>query len=152
MSQPTFAKTAAASAENLEPETSFTATDDAPRQRGNPWRMIVVIALASGGLVWAARYTQHLLTHAETDDAYVTSYVHQVNPHIGGTIVEALVDQNSDVKIGDVLFRLDPRDSEAKVRQAEAQLAQSNALVSFTDAEIADAKAKVEQSQAQFVK
>jgi membrane fusion protein (multidrug efflux system) len=152
MSQPTFAKTSSSSA-SLEPETSFTAADETEQPpRRNPLRQIIVIALLIAGLVWAARYTMHLLTHAETDDAYITSYVHQVNPHIGGTVVETLVDQNSAVKTGDVLFRLDPRDSEAKVQQAEAQLAQSNALISFTDAEIADSKAKIDQAQAQFVK
>jgi membrane fusion protein (multidrug efflux system) len=153
MSQPTFAKTTATPAASLAPETSFSAADeDAPPPRGNPWRQIIAIALLIAGLVWAARYAQHLLTHAETDDAYITSYVHQVNPHIGGTIVETLVDQNSDVKTGDVLFRLDPRDHEAKVAQAEAQLAQSNALIAFTDAQIAGSKAKVDEAQAQFVK
>ncbi len=36
-----------------------------------------------------------------------------------------LVDQNADVKAGDVLFRLDPREHEAKLQQAEAQFAQA---------------------------
>ena len=75
-----------------------------------------------------------------------------VNAHIGGTVAEVLVEQNTDVKAGDVLFRLDPRDNEAKVRQAEAQLAQSEAFIAFTKAQIADANAKVDKAQAQEIK
>ena len=98
------------------------------------------------------RYTAHLLTHAETDDAYVTGHVHQVTPHIGGTVSEVLVEENTDVKAGDILFRLDPRDNQAKVEQAEAQLAQSDALIAFAKAEIADSQAKIDQAQAQDTK
>jgi len=135
----------------LDPE----AMADAPiarTPRRNPLRMIVVILLLAAGLLWAVRYVSHMLSHAETDDAYITGYVHQVTPHIGGTILEVLVDENTKVKAGDVLFRLDPRDSEAKVRQAQAQLAQSEALIAFTNAEIANTRAKIDQAQAQFIK
>jgi membrane fusion protein (multidrug efflux system) len=120
--------------------------------RRNPLRMIIVVLLVVAGAAWAVRYVSHMLTHAETDDAYITGYVHQVTPHIGGTISEVLVEENKDVKAGDVLFKLDPRDNQAKVDQAEAQLAQSNALMDYATAEIADAKAKIDQAQAQYTK
>lgn len=131
------------------------ALDDAPEIRAPrriSVRQIVVIALLAAGLVWAVRYAGHLLTYAETDDAYITGYVHQVTPHLGGTIAEVLVEENKDVRAGDVLFRLDPRDHQAKVDQAEAQLAQSDALIAYAHAQIADAAAKIDQSQAQYTK
>src|SRR6185312_5251054 len=118
--------------------------------RRNPLRMIIVLLLLVAGAVWAARYTSHMLTHAETDDAYITGYVHQVTPHIGGTITEVLVEENKDVKAGDILFRLDPRDNQAKVQQSEAQLAQSDALIGYAKAQIADSEAKIDQAQAQY--
>src|SRR5579862_111837 len=135
----------------LDPE----AVADLPENRTprrNPFRKIVAIVLLAAGLLWAARYVSHLLTYAETDDAYVTGYVHEVSPHIGGTVAEVLVEQDSSVKAGDVLFRLDPRDSEAKVRQAEAQLAQADAFIALAKAQIADSTAKVDQAQAQDTK
>jgi membrane fusion protein (multidrug efflux system) len=155
MSQSTIAKSTAhlddSTASALDPE----AVADVPvtrKPRRNPVRMLLLLVLLGAGLTWAVRYAAHLLTHAETDDAYITGYVHQVTPHIGGTVLESLVDENSSVNAGEVIFRLDPRDSEAKVRQAEAQLAQSNALIEFTKAEIANTKAKIDQAEAQFVK
>ena len=122
------------------------------KPRRSPVRQIVIIALLAAGLVWAVRYVGHMLSHAETDDAYITGYVHQVTPHIGGTIVEVLVEQNKDVKAGDVLFKLDPRDNQAKVNQSEAQLEQSNAMIDLATAEIGDAKAKIASAEAQFTK
>jgi len=151
--------TVAKSTGDLDRETSSAldpeAMADVPiarTPRRSPVRMIVVIVLLAAGLLWAVRYVGHMLTHAETDDAYITGYVHQVTPHIGGTVSEVLVEENTKVKAGDVLFRLDPRDSEAKVRQAQAQLAQSDALIAFTKAEIANTQAKIDQAQAQYIK
>ena len=153
MSQPALAKNAIdlESSSALDPEAEADLPEiQSPRPR--PWRKIIVILLAVAGLVWAVRYGNHMLTHADTDDAYITGYVHQVTPHLGGTVSEVLVEQNTNVKAGDVIFRLDPRDHEAKVQQAEAQLAQSDAFIAFAKAQGADANAKVDQAQAQFTK
>jgi membrane fusion protein (multidrug efflux system) len=135
-----------------EMEPSLATAENPPQRRGSPWRKLLVAVLLVAGLVWAIRYGHHLLTHAETDDAYVTSYVHQVNAHVSGTIAEVHVDQNTDVKAGDVLFRLDPRDHEAKLQQAEAQFAQSEAVINFTKTQIAGAHAKIDQAQAELTK
>ena len=141
----------AEAASALDPEAAADLPDSRPPRR-HPVRKISVIVLLAIGLVWAVRYTSHVLTHAETDDAYITGHVHEVSPHIGGTIAEVLVEQDTEVKAGDVLFRLDPRDSAAKLRQAEAQLAQAEAFIALAKAQIADSTAKVDQAQAQGTK
>ena len=139
------------SASALDPEAIADLPDNRTPRR-SPIRKIAVIVLLGAGLLWAARYVSHLLTYAETDDAYITGYVHEVSPHIGGTVAEVLVEQDSSVKAGDVLFRLDPRDSEAKVQQSQAQLDQANAFIDLAKAEIADSQAKIDQAQAQDTK
>ena len=111
-----------------------------------------MILLVGAGLVWAVRYGNHMLTHADTDDAYITGYVHEVTPHIGGTLEKVLVDQNSEVKAGDVIFQLDARDNEAKLKQSQAQLEESDAMIAFTKSEVASSNAKVEEAQAQLTK
>ncbi len=50
-----------------------------------------------------------------------------VSSQISGLIKEVLVDFNSQVKAGDVLARLDPATFENRVRQAEAELANTQA-------------------------
>jgi membrane fusion protein (multidrug efflux system) len=151
-----FSKTAtidsdAASA--LDPEAiADIPVPEPPAPRRRPVRQIIVVALLVAGLIWVVRYVSHMLAYAETDDAYITGYVHQVTPHIGGTITQVLVEENKDVKAGDILFRLDPRDNQAKVQQSEAQLAQSDALIGYAKAQIADSEAKIDQAQAQYTK
>lgn len=51
----------------------------------------------------------------------------EVRPQVNGIITERLFDEGSAVESGDVLFRIDPRNYEAAVAQAEAALAQANA-------------------------
>jgi membrane fusion protein (multidrug efflux system) len=153
MSQPALAKLPiTASADPLEPETSFTAADEQPRRKGSLGRKLLVVGLLIAGLAWGAHTVQRLLTHVETDDAFITSHLHQVNAHVSGTVAEVHVEQNTEVKAGDVLFRLDPRDHEAKLQQAEAQLAQSEAVINFTKTQIDGAHAKIDQSQAELTK
>lgn len=50
-----------------------------------------------------------------------------VSSQISGLIAEVLVDYNSRVKQGDVLARIDPATYESRLRQAEAQLANTRA-------------------------
>ena len=153
MSPPALAKLpTTASDDPIEMESSFTAVEELPQRGGSHWRKLLVLVLVIAGLAWGARYPHRLLSYAETDDAYVTSYVHQVNAHVSGTIAEVQVEQNTDVKAGDVLFRLDPRDHEAKLQQSEAQFAQSEAVINFTKTQIAGAHAKVDQAQAELTK
>ena len=157
MSQPAIAKTSLqgpVEASDMDvPEASNPETADRPPRRAGPiLRRLVFILLLAAGVAWGARYGHHMLTHVETDDAYVTSHVHSVNAHVGGTISKVLVEPNTEVKAGDVLFRLDPRDHEAKLQQAEAQLAQSDALIEFAKTQIAGAHAKIDQAEAEATK
>src|SRR4051794_22023184 len=155
MSETTMDKTSLPPAERrieLPPQTSFSAPTPAAPRRRLPWRGLLGLIVLAALAIWGARLYVHHLSHAETDDAFLASNVHLVNAHVAGTIVEVLVEPNTEVKAGDVLFRLDPRDHEARVRQAEAQLAQADALGAFTQAQIVESKAKVDVAQAQEVK
>ena len=50
-------------------------------------------------------------------------------PSISGRVVEIFVRENQPVKKGQVLFRLDPRDAQASLSAAEAQLANAEQMV-----------------------
>jgi membrane fusion protein, multidrug efflux system len=58
-----------------------------------------------------------------TDDAEVDAHVTPIASKIYGNISEILVLDNQQVKAGQILVRIDPRDSQAKVDQARAALA-----------------------------
>ncbi|MCA6225350.1 HlyD family secretion protein, partial [Phenylobacterium sp.] len=64
-----------------------------------------------------------------TDNAFVQVAKTPVAPSISGRVVEIFVRENQPVKKGQVLFRLDPRDAQASLSAAEAQLANAEQMV-----------------------
>lgn len=58
-----------------------------------------------------------------TDDAQVDGHITPIAAKVYGRVAEVLVKDNQPVKAGDVLVKLDPRDYQAALDQAKAQLA-----------------------------
>jgi membrane fusion protein (multidrug efflux system) len=87
----------------------------ARKRNGRLLRKLIVILLLAAGVAWSAQYIHRLMTHAETDDAFVTGHVHDVSSRIAGTVTEILFEENQEVKAGDVLARLDPADARSKL-------------------------------------
>src|SRR5690242_15771384 len=68
------------------------------------------------------RYWLYARSHESTDDAFIDGHIIQVSPKVSGYVVKVYVTDNQQVKAGDLLVELDPRDLEAKVDQAKAAL------------------------------
>jgi multidrug resistance efflux pump len=64
-----------------------------------------------------------------SSDVRVIKYVVQVVPQVRGRVIDVPVEGNSNVKKGDVLFRIDPTPFELQVRTLEAQLAATEGSV-----------------------
>ena len=93
------------------------------RQRPSWKRLLVLGALGLvvlGAIVYAAYLWHYSTIHVATDDAFIAGHIAAVSARISGTTVEVLVNDNQDVKSGDVLVRLDPRDYQVAVAQAQA--------------------------------
>ena len=73
-----------------------------------------------------------------------------VAPKVSGYVEQVLVVDNQDVKAGDPLVRIDPRDYRAKSEQAQAQIAQADASVQNARAGIAEQYAAIDQARAQL--
>lgn len=59
-----------------------------------------------------------------TRDAYVQAFVIQVAPLVSGEVTEVFVENGSEVKKGDPLFRIDPRAFQFEVDRLEAKMDQ----------------------------
>jgi membrane fusion protein (multidrug efflux system) len=125
-----------------------------------------VAALAAVGLfLWL-----HSLNRVSTDDAQVDGHIDPVSAKISGNITEVLVDDNQEMKKGQVLVRIDPRDYQAKVDQEQAALevAESQARAagvnvpltrdtttsgtSSAEAQLSGAEAQLEQAKLDYQK
>src|SRR5271169_873945 len=74
----------------------------------------VVLLIAVAWYVFAGRVT--------TDDAQVDCHITAVAPQVPGYVVNLYINDNTPVKEGDLLVRIDPREYEAEVAQAKANL------------------------------
>lgn len=74
----------------------------------------ILILLAVAWYVLAGRVT--------TDDAQVDCHITAVAPQVPGYVVQLLINDNTPVKEGDLLVQIDPREYEAEVAQAKANL------------------------------
>ena len=58
--------------------------------------------------------------YQSTDDAYIETTTVNVAPKISGEIVEVYVKDNQQVNRGDVIAKIDPRDYDVELEQAQA--------------------------------
>lgn len=116
------------------------------RRRGLLLAMLAVAVFGIGGWWWHSR------SYETTDDAFLEADVTMVAPRVAGTVVAVHVEDNQPVKAGQPLFELDPADYQARLRQAEANLAAAQAQARSAQADLAmtntSAPANVAQAQA----
>jgi membrane fusion protein (multidrug efflux system) len=96
-------------------------------------KRMMVIALAGAAAIASGVYAYYWWTIGSyfqgTDDAYVGGDVTPIAPHIAGFVAQILVIDNQWVAAGQVLVRLDDRDTRAAADHAEAVLAQRQATL-----------------------
>jgi membrane fusion protein (multidrug efflux system) len=74
----------------------------------------VLVLIAVAWYVLSGRVT--------TDDAQVDCHITAVAPQVPGYVVQLLINDNTPVKEGDLLVQIDPREYQAEVEQAKANL------------------------------
>jgi membrane fusion protein (multidrug efflux system) len=137
-----------------------------PRKNSRVTFALLGLILLLGAVgIWA--YI-HFQDRVSSDDAQVDGHITAVAPKVGGNVVEVLVMENQQVKAGQVLVRIDPRDYQAKVSLAKAALMQAESqlrsaqvsvpLVNETtqsgtsgaSAQLADAMAELQRARLEY--
>ncbi|MGD0299157.1 MAG: HlyD family secretion protein [Bryobacteraceae bacterium] len=78
----------------------------------------LLLIVAAGVFLWVRSWG-----HVSTDDAQVDGHIAPVSSKVYSNVIEVLVNDNQQVKQGQILVRLDPRDYQAKADQARASVA-----------------------------
>jgi membrane fusion protein, multidrug efflux system len=92
---------------------------------------IALIAVAAGSYyAWS-----YFGAYESTDDAEVDGHINAMSARINGYVLDVPVDDERRVKAGDVLVRIDPKDFQVALAQAEADLtaAEASSQSSRTD-------------------
>ena len=113
-----------------------------PRSRARVLMLVGIVALIvalAWGIYWwvSGRFIE------STDDAYLQADSTVVAPKVAGYVAEVYVKSNQAVKKGDPLVRLDNR-------QYQAQLDQAQAAIEARQADLDRAAAEIKQDQAQI--
>lgn len=110
-------------------------------------KRVIVPAITAGLLILLGIFAAiHSTYFQSTDDAFVEGRLITVAPRVSGPAIQLLVDDNDEVKAGDLLVEIDPADYEVKLKEAEAKLAQAKAELNVTEKEVEKGEANVNQS------
>jgi membrane fusion protein, multidrug efflux system len=120
-----------------------------------PTRLLLVLAvgaaLVGGGVMWWLGARQWVTT----DDAFIDVHMVHIAPEVAGRVARVLVDDNQQVKAGQLLVALDPAIYQARLDQAVAlhaaaagNLAQAQAQRNADVADAEEARAEVGVAEA----
>ena len=96
--------------------------EEPPKGVANP--KIKRLLLGGGAVLLVALVSLFFYYHnrESTDDAQVDGHITPVASKVYGRVAEVLIDDNEQVKAGQVMVKIDPRDYQASVDQAQAAL------------------------------
>jgi multidrug resistance efflux pump len=128
---------------------------DTQATKGNPLRRVALAVLLLACLLFVIAVFMERRTPSSSQ-ATVSAYVVGIAPEVTGRVIEVGVADNSGVKPGQMLFRIDPQQYELAVAEAEARLARvgqsigaSTASVDAVQARLVEAKAVRDNVQEQ---
>src|SRR5262249_24837883 len=111
--------------------------------------LVALLALPGAG-----HYAQYWWTTGRflvtTDDAYVGAKNATLSPKISGYVAEVAVEDNAEVKAGDIVVRIEDGDYRLAVQSARDQIAVQRAAIDRLGRQAAAQRAAVDQAQAQL--
>ncbi|MES2497045.1 MAG: HlyD family secretion protein [Pseudomonadota bacterium] len=110
--------------------------------------LIVLVVLLIAGVIGFLRYQLYGRFQESTNDAYVQADTVTVAPKVSGYVDEVFVIDNQDVKAGQPLVRIDPRDYRAQAAQVRAQIDVAGANVAGVDAQLREQEAAIARAEA----
>jgi membrane fusion protein, multidrug efflux system len=142
-----------------DPDKNPEEADSQPKDQGptgfsgaikkHPVAMIVCLGLIVAGVVGGTIWYLSARHYESTDDAFIDSRPVLISPQVTGNIMQVNVTDNQPVKAGDLLAKIDPRDYQAAVDQAAAQIRQAEATMKNLDAQVAVQRSQIEQANKQ---
>jgi membrane fusion protein, multidrug efflux system len=119
-----------------------------PRDKKRRLRIIGAIASLVVVVLVIFYYVLFVAPYEDTDDAFIDGYVTLIAPRVSGPVTQLLITDNQEVKAGDELVDIDPRDYEASLSKAQADVAAAQSQFDSAKAQVTVSESKVIQAQA----
>ena len=125
------------------------AADGADTQatKGNPLRRVALTVLLLACLLFVIAVFMERRTPSSSQ-ATVSAYVVGIAPEVTGRVIEVGVADNSGVKPGQMLFRIDPQQYQLAVAEAEARLARVGQTIGASTASVDAVQARLVEARA----
>jgi membrane fusion protein, multidrug efflux system len=127
---------------------------DAPADRAGTRRRTLLWAIGAlvliAGAAWGVRWWTVARFIESTDDAYLQADSVTIAPKVSGYVAEVYVVDNQSVTAGQPLVRLDSRQYQAILEQANASIAARKADIERGAAELLQQQASIAQARAQL--
>lgn len=131
-----------------------TASPAAPAPKSSKRKFVMIGVIGLLALTAASYATYYVLVgrfYISTDDAYVRANNTMLGARVAGHIAAILPGDNTLVRAGDVVFRIDDGDYRIAVDAARTRIATQQATIDRIGRQVAAAVSSVEQAQAQLV-
>lgn len=141
---PATEKPAAPSTEALSPAAPKSA-----KRKFAMMGVVALLALAAAG--YGVYYFLAGRFYISTDDAYVRANNTTLGARVAGHVAAILPGDNSIVRAGDVIFKIDDGDYRIAVEAARSKIATQQATIDRIGRQVAAMESAVEQARAQLV-
>jgi membrane fusion protein (multidrug efflux system) len=114
-------------------------------------QILIIAAVLIVALTVGEYYLRFMAPYESTDDAIIEAHVTPIAPQIAGRVARLLVNDNQEVKRGDLLLEIDPNDYQARLDRAQAGLSAAKSQVQQADAQFTVDQAKVGEEKANVI-
>lgn len=113
--------------EDNKAETLTAEEDSRPEYMKK--RVLVPSITAILFLICGIFYSIHAVFYKSTDDAFIEGHIITAASRVSGPVLSLKIEDNQEVKKGDLLLEIDPNDYEAKLKQSKAKLEEARAAL-----------------------
>jgi len=110
----------------VKPGAGANASEPEQPQKKRRVLLIALVVLTIGVLVGLYFWLESRGKES-TDDAQIDGHFTAISPRVGGTVTKVYIEDNQQVKAGQLLFEIDPKDYEVALKRAQADLADAQA-------------------------
>jgi len=108
----------------------------------------LIVALLAAGVIFGHRYWTVGRFLVSTDDAYVQADSSTIAPKVSGYVASVMVDDNQPVKAGQILARIDSRDLQTALDEADANVVAAQASIVNLSAQLVVQQSLIKQADA----
>lgn len=117
------------------------------KKAGRFVNILIVLTIVAGGLYFLNRHESSAKQQI-TDDAYVSADWTALSTQVSGIVEKVLIQENSQVRSGDLLATIDDRDFQIAVDAAQAKLASIQASIASRQARLEQQNGVIDQARA----